>query len=40
MDNGVQVNVKDLHGAIIEPAQAIQVVSLLGVTIREPGDIP
>ena len=33
--NGLQANPKDLRGAIIEPVQAIQIVGLLGVTVKE-----
>jgi uncharacterized protein YjbI with pentapeptide repeats len=33
--NGVQANPQDLRGAIIEPAQAIQVVGLLGVKVQD-----
>jgi uncharacterized protein YjbI with pentapeptide repeats len=31
----LQVSPKDMQGAIISPAQAIQVVSLLGVSVME-----
>ena len=33
--NGLQANPKDMRGAIIDPAQAIQVVSLFGVRVME-----
>jgi uncharacterized protein YjbI with pentapeptide repeats len=33
--NRVQVGAKELHGAIIDPTQAVQVVSLLGLTVKE-----
>ncbi|MEP7198751.1 MAG: pentapeptide repeat-containing protein [Chloroflexota bacterium] len=33
--NGLRAGAKELHGAIIDPTQAIQVVSLLGVTVKE-----
>jgi uncharacterized protein YjbI with pentapeptide repeats len=32
--DGLNVGIKELQGAIIEPAQAAQVVSLLGITVR------
>jgi uncharacterized protein YjbI with pentapeptide repeats len=37
--NGVQANPQDLRGAIIEPVQAIQIVGLLGVMVKEADDI-
>jgi hypothetical protein len=34
--NGLRVGAKELKGAIIDPAQAEQIVSLLGITVKEP----
>jgi hypothetical protein len=31
----MQVGAPELKGAIIEPAQAVQVVNLLGLTVKE-----
>jgi hypothetical protein len=33
--NGMQVGAPELKGAIIEPGQAVQVVDLLGVVVKE-----
>lgn len=33
--NGIRVGVKELRGAIIAPIQAVQVVTLLGLTVQE-----
>jgi hypothetical protein len=41
--NGLQVGLRELHGAIIDSTQAIYVASLTGVVIRddnEPADEP
>jgi uncharacterized protein YjbI with pentapeptide repeats len=35
--NGVRVGADELRGAIIDPSQAVQIVALLGVEVREPG---
>lgn len=32
--SGIQINSKDLAGAIIDPAQAIELIQLFGVTVR------
>jgi uncharacterized protein YjbI with pentapeptide repeats len=38
--SGIQIGVKDTQGAIFSPAQAIQLVSLFGVTVQEENDSP
>ena len=35
--NGLQVEAKDLQGAVITPAQSAQVAALLGVRVLEEG---
>ncbi|MEN6408382.1 MAG: pentapeptide repeat-containing protein, partial [Anaerolineaceae bacterium] len=36
--NGLRVGAQDFAGAIIAPEQALQVVGLLGVEVKEPDD--
>jgi uncharacterized protein YjbI with pentapeptide repeats len=36
--NGMQIDAQEMQGAIIDPSQALQVVGLLGVIIRENDD--
>lgn len=37
---GIEAGPGDLHGAIIEPMQAADLIALLGVTLRNRGDRP
>jgi len=37
--SGLQIGIKDIQGAIFSPAQAIQLISLFGVTVQEENDI-
>jgi uncharacterized protein YjbI with pentapeptide repeats len=36
--SGVRVGADELEGAIIDPSQAVQIVALLGVEVRDPGE--
>ena len=36
--DGIRVGARELEGAIIDPLQAVEVATLLGLTVKEIGD--